>query len=380
MIAKEEFQKLLERAPGDRRTVLSVYLDVDQGRASNLNRGYEIALKNILRGVEEGLEGEEELESFKANVERVHEYMGGYTAEGKTLVLFSDAQHDFWRDYSLRVPTENEAWLGRSPYLRPLIEARDEYERYGVILTDRAQARLFLVYLGEIEEQAELLAEFDVTRFDASGKDQMWSQMHFQRKAEQHAREHLKNVAALMEDLVSRSRVDRLLLAGTNDALVEVEKHLAEKLKNRVIGKLSIAVESPEKSVLEETMKLASQFEREEENALVETIVTASAKNGQGATGLKDTLHAAMEGRIHRLAYTADFEAKGKECTSCGALFYKAPNSCPHCGDRVREIEDILERLVEKVARDGGAIEHVKEEAADRLNSEANSIGAVLRF
>ena len=50
--------------------VLSVYLDVDQGKASNLNRQFEVVLKDMLRSIKEQLD-EKQLQSFAADAERV---------------------------------------------------------------------------------------------------------------------------------------------------------------------------------------------------------------------------------------------------------------------------------------------------------------------
>jgi hypothetical protein len=51
--------------------------------------------------------------------------------------------------------------------------AMDEFERYGVILTDRAQSRLFTVFMGEIEEHHEAFAEDEVRHSKTTGKDQI---------------------------------------------------------------------------------------------------------------------------------------------------------------------------------------------------------------
>jgi hypothetical protein len=51
-ISRTELENLIERK-GAESGVLSVYLEVDQSRAANLNRGFTAALKDRLRAIEQ---------------------------------------------------------------------------------------------------------------------------------------------------------------------------------------------------------------------------------------------------------------------------------------------------------------------------------------
>ena len=68
----------------------------------------------------------------------------------------------------LPVSLPTEARYRPDPYLRPLLETLDEHERHGVVLLDRQQARLFSVFLGEIEEHREAFAALDVLALGAA--------------------------------------------------------------------------------------------------------------------------------------------------------------------------------------------------------------------
>jgi hypothetical protein len=218
MISKAEMRTLIGRAGHPGRPVLSVYLDVDQSQESNLTRKFEVPLKNLLRAIAEGLADEFEREEFAADAERVLRFVSGYRPGARSLVILCDALEDFFWQRELNIPLPSEARWSETFYLRPLLESLDEFERYGVILTDRAQARLFTVYMGEIEEHAETFAEGEVKVVQAAGTDHLRSQMRFQRKADHHAHRHLKRVAELMDGLVESHGFDRLVLAGPVEA------------------------------------------------------------------------------------------------------------------------------------------------------------------
>ncbi len=62
-----------------------------------------------------------------------------------------------------------------TPYIAPLLEILDEYERYGVVLADKEQARLFTVFIGEIAEHYDAFAPAPVKHFKTTGTDQWLS-------------------------------------------------------------------------------------------------------------------------------------------------------------------------------------------------------------
>ena len=129
MITHDDLQKLMDHAAAEGRHVLSVYLNVDQGRADNLNREYRVPLHNMLRDLECGIGDVGEREAFKACAARVRQYVESYRPAGRTLALFTDPPGGlFWaRDF--RMPIESQVrWLPR-PFVRPFLEARDEHPR-----------------------------------------------------------------------------------------------------------------------------------------------------------------------------------------------------------------------------------------------------------
>lgn len=378
MVTVEGFKELLFYQQDVDTRVLSIYLDVDQTQAENLNRGFERSLKNLLRHAEERLTPEE-IEQFKRDAKRIEEFVMKYTPEGKSLVLFSNEARDFFWQMTLHVSRVNEIHWNSRPYVRPLLEANDEFERYGVILTDRAQARLFTMAMGEIEEDLHTLAEADVKRFEASGMDHMRSQMIFQRKADEHAKWHLKKVAGMMDRLLDNRPFERLILAGTTEAVSELKTLLPERLKDRVIATLSLPLYASEHEIQEACMNEVSRYERVFELATLNRLRTGAAKRQMAVMGLEDTLHAAVESRIRLLVYAENYGAPGSECRNCNHLSDTVVERCGNCGGRVDVHDNVLNRLVERVTHEGGNVEQMRGDAAGQLR-KLGGIGAFLRF
>ena len=381
MIARRDLKELIEweRKPGS--PVLSVYLDVDQSRAANLNRGFEAALKNELRFVQEQLllKGKKKREEFRKDTERVLNFISRYEPTQRGLVIFCDASRKFFWHRQVNVPVISRAYWSERPHVRPLLEAFDEFERYGVILTGKAQARVFTVFLREIEEHQEAFAEADVRHIKGAGSDHGRSQMNIQRKADEHARWHLKRVAELVEELSNKYAFDRLVLAGPAGVTSELYGLLSKRLRQRVVASRALPVDSKPHHVLMETLKIEEKVERAGERKLVRELITAAAKNERAAIGLESTITAAEEGRIWRFVYAEDFAPGGAECVKCEVLFPGTKRSCPYCRGKLRRVNDLVERLVKQVVSAGGKAEQVREAAAKKL-TDAGGVGAFLRF
>jgi peptide subunit release factor 1 (eRF1) len=373
MISRADLDRLADHAPTPESPVLSVYLDVDQSRAVNLNREFEAALKTRLRTLEHRLV-ESERDAFRADAAAVQRFVAGYRPRARTLVLFADDSAGLFWSGELRASLPTDVRWDPTPYVRPLLEVLDANERYGVVLVDKERARLFTVFLGEIEEEREALAAAEVRHKQASGTDHWRSQMHFQRQDEMHVHWHLRQVAELIEDVARVHAFDRLVLAGPVEATSELARLLPRPLGARVVGTLRLPADVPAETVLRETLEVAKRVEREAEETLVAQLLE------RGSTGLDATLAALQEGRLWILVHADGFASRGTECPRCHALFTaNADSACGYCGERLLPLDDLVGRVLERARESGGKIEKVHGEAAARL-LDAGGIGAFPRF
>jgi hypothetical protein len=206
MITQADLDELLNRNPVPDSPVLSVYLDIDQGKAANLRRRFEASLKDRLREIGAGLD-KDRAQTFSADAERVLRLVAGLEPKGKGLVVFCDDSENFSWERRLQVPIRSSAHWTDRPYLLRLIRLMDEYERYGVVLVDKAHARLFTVFMGEIEEQQEALAPAEVKHIHITGTDRILSQKRFQSRSDTHAQWHLRRVAETAARIADRSNL-----------------------------------------------------------------------------------------------------------------------------------------------------------------------------
>jgi peptide chain release factor subunit 1 len=378
MISRADIEEIVERKPVPGSPVLSVILDIDQSKASNLDRRFEASLENMLRSIEERLD-ETQLNHFSADAERVRQYVSGLEPPAKGLAVLCDESENFFWSREINVPVRNKARWSDTPYVLPLLQILDEHERYGVVLVDKAYARLFTVFIGEIQEHYEALAPAPVSRIKTTGTDHMLSEDRFQYKAAMHVHWHLKDVAEKLEKLVDQCGFDRLLLAGPVEATAELQRLLPKRVRSRVVERLSLPVKASEREVLDEALRVEQQVEREMEKQIVEELITGGDGHHPFTHGLEPTLRAVCEQRVWRFIYADGFNPSGGQCVNCGMLFARTGGSCDYCGGAIKPVDDLLERIIERLVEQDAEIEAVAGDAANRLQ-QVGGIGAFLRF
>ena len=370
MFTEDDLRELLgfhsEESP-----VLSLYLNVDPTKRTT--EEYKLVLRGLLKEVTDQAQRED-----IAAVERYFDHE--YDWEGKGIAIFSCLDRDFWRAYPLAVPVENYAYAGQRPYIKPLTDILDAYGRFGVALVDQEGARLFLFQLGELQESDGTIGE-EVKRMkhgrgSAAGR-RGGVAGRTGRREEEVAQRNLREAAELTARFCARGRCDRIILGGTEQTIAQFQEMLPKDLQEQVVGSFPAAMTAPESEILDRSLEIIAEVEREREQALVDSVITAAAKGKAGVIGLADTLGAVYEGRVRILVVDEGYKAAGYRCQQCGYIADQAREECPFCSARVNRIEDAVELIVRQVIDQGGKVEVVRD-SADM--EKAGRVGALLRY
>jgi hypothetical protein len=377
MISKIDLAPITEyKTPAGR--VLSVYLDVDQSHAENLNRQFELAFESKIKEAGKTFEEEYEQSDFEGCVSEIRKVLRVYEPRARGLVIFARSTGSIWMR-ELNVPVATEIFWGPTAHVRQFLEALDEFETYGVVLTDRSHSRIFTVKLGSIEKHAEIHAMSGVRHFKTAGTDHLYSQSHLQRKADEHALSHLKRVVELVEHVSRFTPFDRLILAGSTDATSELFRLLPKALRRMVIASAPLPATAPESRIVEEVLFLGRKAERAHELETVDTLITAAAKERHGVLTLPSTLSALNANRVRDLVYAEGFSFEGAVCKVCDAVFPAETMNCEFCGLPTNPQDDLGEAIIGKALAEGATIEQVRGDAAEKLKP-AGGIGAFVRY
>jgi peptide subunit release factor 1 (eRF1) len=358
--------------------VLSVYLDVDQSKAANLNRGFDRAFEAKIQDIERTFGAEYERRDFGACLAEVRKLLSTYEPHGRGLIVFAKSAGPIWFR-ELNVPVSTDVRWTEGAYVQPFVEALDEFETYAVVLADRARARIFTVKLGTMEKHAEIYALAGVRHLKTAGTDHLCSQSHNQRKADEHSLSHLKRVVALVENTARFNPFDRLVLAGTTEVTSELFRLLPKSLRRKVIASAVIASNAPAREILEETLTIERRAQRAEEMKKAEALLTAAAKGEKAVTTLSETLDALNENRVRELVYSEGFTTGGGGCDGCHTVFPREEIYCESCSLLVKPVHALIEFAVAGALAQGSSIEQFRGDAAEKLRS-VGGIGAFLRF
>jgi peptide subunit release factor 1 (eRF1) len=371
MFSKQDLKELAafecETSP-----VLSVYLNVDS--TNTTPDQYRLTLRGMLKSVADRAD--------EADIKAIEDYVEfQYDWHGKGLALFSC--RDLWRDYQLEFPVQDSIHVGQQPYIKPLADYADAYDRYGVVLVDREGARLFLFNQGSLQEATGTLGEEIHGHVkDASGRGGrsgagpgLGRSSGLDAKIDEIATQNLREVVQLTQRFYRAGQCDRIILGGTDENRARFMSMLPKTLAGKVIGGLTIDMYASESEVLDRSMSIIQDSVRERKKALVTNLITAAHK-GAGSLGLADTLMAVQEQRVQTMVIQEGSHAPGKVCSNCDYLTIRDTHECPACGGPVRELEDMVDHLVHRAV--GMDVEVVFTED-DRLR-EAGSIGSLWRF
>jgi peptide chain release factor subunit 1 len=371
VLSREQIEQL-ERFDGGEACVLSLYLSL--APTTQVEHSYLTVFLDLVRQVSRSLD-ETRRAQFMTEVDRITRWLEANPPQGKGLAIFTCEPTGLWQAHTLPAGVRDHLDFQRRPYLEPLLDVLDEYERYAVVLVDKEKARLFTVFLGAIEE-SKSFKDFVPGKRNNGGP----SQANFQRHHETHVYWHVKRVAECLTELFRRRPFDRLILAGPEEPTSELRRLLPRALAHRLVATIQAEMFAAPAQILERTLEIERQVERSvEERLLGELFETADA--GGGATyGAARTLEALWLGKVQTLVVADGSRAEGSECSNCGRLETGSVADCPACAHPMVCVPDLIERAVERALDQAGSVEVVHGEAARRLLEDGGGLGALLRY
>jgi peptide chain release factor subunit 1 len=363
MMQERDLQELAELESKE-APILSLYLNMDPHRRSKEEQ--KLNLRRLLTwAAQQG--------ASHADIERAERFFDHeYGRQGRGVVCFSCQIQGFWRDYALLVPIQDFVFVGSRPYITPLSDVWDAYDRFGVIMVDREGARVFIYHLGALEDSAGTFGA-EVKRHKQGG----WAAQKLQRYEDQEAKQNLKDAAEWADAYLREHKATRVVLSGSEGNLAQFRELLPRELQEKVVGQINVDMTASPAQVWDRAFDVTIAAQRQAETDLLDQVITVAHKGGTGALGLEDTLAAMQQGRVFHLLVDREFHQPGYQCSACQATVTQPLGACPYCGGVLIETADIVNLAVQK-AVDAG----LKVSVLDH-NSQTADIGgiaAVLRY
>jgi hypothetical protein len=358
----------LEETPSP---VISCYLNLESGEA-----GFRHYLNAKTRGLRKVLSAEER-QDFEAAHAVIETYVKTELISGaKGAAIFSRAgEMPFFLPLQFRVPLPNWIVTNNTPNIYHLVELKDTYHRYVVLLSTEDSARIFEVNLGSVTEQMWLKRPELRERV---GRE--WTKRHYQNHRRQRGTQFIREKIKLLEQLMAQGGSSHLILAGSPQITARVRRLLPKHLTARLIDTVTASGKDNISDIVAATISSFIEHEAQESRETTELLFEEIKTNGMAVCGADDSLKALKARQVDVLVLAQEFAPEGGwRCVSCHAAGTRIEktDTCPECGSAAVEKIDIREEIVKTAERYECRIETVKH--SDVL-MELGGVGCLLRF
>ena len=301
----------------------SYYLNLGSGQPSQAEQ-VRIALKDTMARQEKRIDELKLPHAVRQNLRRDCELVNelAHTVIGQRhtlgLACFVSSGTQYARAFRLPWPVRDRVFFEEKFVLWPLQQLLEQSDRYGIILTDKDDARLFLYFLEEIEEITSLQDEIPgrVRYPDPFGE------LEYMRKNVEYAHHHFVRVSATMLRHFMREPFEHLIIGGLWETLPEFESRLHRYLRDRIIARWDIDVHTPTPEILERARNEEEQYLKRQAQELWKTILDQRPR--RGLLGPDPVFAALWERRVQSLLLEPGIRRSGFRCSQCGRLSLSA--------------------------------------------------------
>lgn len=336
----------------------SIYLDLTSTQAA------EEQLRELVRSILPTL-GETEVEQLFQTESYVLDMIGDRLRDehkglaihyrgGENTELFAIAFH---------LPVKPTISADRRPNLLQLIEMRDSYDRYVVLISTTTDARIMEIVLGTVTREA-WLSRPDL-RKRLRGE---WSVEHYRNHQREQSLRFINEKIEILERLFRKGGYSHLILAGSSERIAAIEKHLPVQLKNKVVDICNLDVFDPREKVVRETIQLYVEQESFESRTNLERLEQTILTGGGAVSGLDRCEKALAHGVIETLIMT---KSSTRNSRTLRAFSHRNPDG------NYLTVEKRRQRIIERAIQANVHLEFVE---PGTFLDDYCGVGAILRY
>jgi len=375
-ITREQIRELAE-FKDEKSCALSFYYQPVTPR-NKAHKEDTILIKDLAREALRSLENKGKKDCARADMDRILQLSGDLRSNGTHgKAVFACAAQNFWREYDLPANLAGtELFIDRHFHLKPIAHLLGASPLLGVVLVDRHRARIFELRLGELTEREDL--SHPLTRRGRSDGYAGYDGGHAQRRVEDEARQHFKNVAETLKELLEKGVFEKWILACQDAHRSLLEPQLHSYVSQALIGRFHADVAHVSRDeIVTHAQQIAEGWQNDRRRELVSEALGRARSNGRGVTGLRRVLRSLELGEVQTLLIGESLQGHAVECTGCGHIDAHLISFCPACGRATQEVVDVGEAILPWVIRRDIETFYVK---PDPEFDKVGNIAALLRF
>ena len=375
-ITREQLRELAE-FQSEKTSAVSFYFQPSTPR-NKAHKEDTILIKDLAREALRNLESKGIRDDAKADIERVVRLSGELRSNGTHgKAVFACAAQNLWREYEVP-PTlpGTQLFVDKHFHLKPLGHLLGASPLLGVVLVDRHRARIFDLRLGELTEREDLF--HPLPRRGRGDGYAGYEGGHAQRRVEDETRQHFKNVAEVLKELLDKGVFEKWILACQDAHRPLFEPQLHPYVSQALIGRFHADLaHATRDEIRTHAQQILEKWRSDRRRELVSQTLAQARSNGRGVTGLRRVLRSLELGEVQTLLVGENLQAHAVECSGCGHIDAHLVSFCPVCGRATQEIVDVGEAILPWVIRREIETFYVKD---DPEFDKVGNIAALLRF
>jgi len=290
-------------------------------------------------------------------------------------VFASCADSGFFQALEFRVPLPTLLVVEPAPVIYPLVELKDTFHRFIVVISTEGSARILEVDLGAVTREIWKTAPPMPAQLR-----QQWGRQHYLNQRHDRADQFLKEKLEILDRLMTSTGHSHLILAGTPRLTARIRDRLPDRLRAKLVDLLPAAAAAP-KDVVRAAIECFIEYEQQESLDAADALCREVRRGDMAEIGTLPTIEALVRGQGDVVVMTDSFApGRGSFCPACEAVTTTAagllPEPCAQCGAAVENV-DLREHIVRLAERTGCGFERVSHH--DQL-SMLGGVGCTLRY
>jgi len=349
----------------------SFYLNVghEDGQWRQVLDERATTLRRILKG--------SHLSDFEESLEKVDLWLDTEllpNADSVAIFARGSGGGQFMLPMQFAAPLPNMVAVYPTPNIYHLVELKDNYHRYVVLLTLPDRASIFEVNLGVATTRAWL--EYPELR-ERVGSE--WSRSHYQVHQAHRGDRYLEEKLAILDKLMRAGGETHLILAGDPQMTDKVLQELPVELQKKVIDRVPASQRDQQSDVVLATLSSFVEHEEQESQAIADALVEGVRHQNLAVAGTAATLAALQWGEVDTLVMESAYQPDpGWTCTACNALGTATPENpvCKKCDSSAVRPLDVKEALLRLAGKTDCSVEVVEHSTALQT---LGGVGCLLR-
>ncbi|MCB9895202.1 MAG: hypothetical protein H6839_12180 [Planctomycetes bacterium] len=366
----DDVRRLVDLEPNE-DPVVSCYLDLRPGAAADW-RGALVDRFSALRRTVDARTWQTVRQSFDS----IRAYLCFERDPAKQgVAVFSRGGEDAFflaRQFDTPVPTSIS--VDAQPDIYHLIEMKESFHRYIVVVLHSDRARVLEVNLGE--------ATLEALKENAASRDRVAQELthtHYARHGNFSEGHHVLEIAEVLDSLVSHGGHKHLLLAGDSTCIKLLEEALPRAVADDVSEILYLNADGGQ-DVVSETIRRYIEHIEDEAERLIDVFRLSFYRNELALAGADRCLAALHAGKVDTLLIAPrSMPPTSWKCDDCASYVVSLaqPHSCRECGSTSSSEKNTLNELSYLAETTGAGIEVVRKAS---LLDRIGGVGALLRW